>query len=298
MLIFFEKNCPSQHVGDFGPAEAGLIFAYLLKNQSIMTEKNHAFVDEVTENGITTIRFFHPKRNALPGKILADLADAITRAGGSPGRVVVLQSLDEGLPEGKTGTFCSGASFDELIAIRSEAEGLAFFSGFAKVINAMRKCPKLIIGRIHGKCVGGGVGLAAAVDLAIAVRGADVKLSELVVGIGPFVVGPAVERKLGLSAFSTLAIKAGDWQSGEWAFQNGLYAELHDSVESMDESIGRIARTLADSNPEAMRDMKRIFWQEAAGWDDLLMERAAVSGRLVLSDFTRQAIERFKQKSA
>jgi methylglutaconyl-CoA hydratase len=264
-----------------------------------MSDQFRASVQRVTENGITTVTFFHPKRNALPGNILTELAETIRLAGeDSASRVVVLKSLDAGLPEGKTGTFCSGASFDELIAIRNEAEGLAFFSGFARVINAMRKCPKLIIGRIHGKCVGGGVGLAAAVDIAIAVRGADVKLSELVVGIGPFVVGPAVERKMGLSAFSNLAINAGDWRSSEWALQNGLYAELHDTVPAMDEAVNRLARTLADSNPEAMKEMKHVFWQHASDWDNLLMDRAAISGRLVLSTFTRQAIERFKEKSA
>ncbi len=262
-----------------------------------MSDKTKAFVETKAENGISTVTFFHPKRNALPGAVLNELADSIRKAGeDSATRVVVLQSLDAGLPEGKTGTFCSGASFDELIAIKNEAEGLAFFSGFAKVINAMRKCPKFIIGRIHGKCVGGGVGLAAAVDLAIAVRGADVKLSELVVGIGPFVVGPAVERKMGFSAFSSLAIRAGDWQSSAWALQNGLYAELHDSIAAMDEAIARHARNLADSNPEAMSEMKRVFWEQASDWDTLLTERAAVSGRLVLSAFTRQAIEKFKEK--
>ena len=274
-----------------------LIFVASAIKLKIMFDTSRAFVNARSGNGISTITFFHPKRNALPGSVLNELAEAIRKAGeDSATRVVVLQSLDAGLPEGKTGTFCSGASFDELIAIRDEAEGLAFFSGFAKVINAMRKCPKFIIGRIHGKCVGGGVGLAAAVDMAIAVRGADVKLSELVVGIGPFVVGPAVERKMGFAAFSALAIRAGDWQSSMWALQNGLFAELHDTVAAMDEAIGRHARNLADSNPEAMGEMKRVFWEQASDWDTLLMERAAISGRLVLSDFTRQAIGKFKEK--
>jgi methylglutaconyl-CoA hydratase len=193
--------------------------------------------------------------------------------------------------------FCSGASFDELVAINSEAEGKAFFSGFAHVINAMRRCHKLIIGRIHGKAVGGGVGLISAVDYAIATDTATIKLSELAVGIGPFVVGPAVERKVGTSAFSQLAIDATEWRSAEWAKRNNLYAEVHHSVAEMDDAVAALANKLAHSNPEAMSELKKIFWKGTDHWETLLTERAAISGRLVLSDFTRNAISAFKSKS-
>ncbi|HNA02202.1 MAG TPA: enoyl-CoA hydratase/isomerase family protein, partial [Ferruginibacter sp.] len=194
-------------------------------------------------------------------------------------------------------SFCSGASFDELISIQTEAEGLTFFSGFAHVINAMRRCPKIIIGRIQGKCVGGGVGLASAVDYAIATDKADIKLSELAVGIGPFVVGPAVERKIGTSAFSALAIDATNWRNTEWARKKGLFAEVHESIENMDEAVYRLASTLAHSNPAAMAEMKKVFWKGTEHWDQLLPERAAISGRLVLSEFTRNAINKFKAKA-
>ena len=183
-----------------------------------------------------------------------------------------------------------------MTAIKNETEGLKFFSGFAHVINAMRACPKLIIGRIHGKCVGGGVGLAASVDYAIAAEGADVKLSELAVGIGPFVVGPAVERKIGTSAFSQLAIDATMWRNADWAKRKGLFAELHPNVGDMDESIKRLANTLMHSSPEAMMEMKKVFWKGTEHWDTLLLERAAISGRLVLSAFTKEAIEKFKTR--
>ena len=192
--------------------------------------------------------------------------------------------------------FCAGASFNELTQIENEKRGFEFFSGFANVINAMRKCPKLIIGRIHGKCVGGGVGLAAAVDYAIAVEGAEVKLSELSIGIGPFVVGPAVQRKLGLSCFSQLAIDATMWRNADWARRKGLYAELHSSAEGMDESIARLAHQLAHSSTEAMAEMKKVLWQGTEDWDDLLCARAEISGRLVLSHFTKEAIAKFKAK--
>lgn len=262
-----------------------------------MPANNQAFVNSNTQNGITVIEFFHPQRNSLPHYILMALSEAIENAGkDSATRVIILQSAEENLPDGKIGTFCSGASFDELMAIKNETDGLLFFSGFAMVINAMRACPKFIIGRIHGKCVGGGVGLAAAVDYAIALNGASVKLSELAVGIGPFVVGPAVERKIGNAAFSVLAIDAASWRDGTWAYQTGLYAELHNNVEQMDQAIEKLSTTLAASSPEAMAELKKVCWKGTDNWDSLLKERAAISGRLVLSDFTRNAIEAFKKK--
>ena len=192
--------------------------------------------------------------------------------------------------------FCAGASFDELLAIRTEEQGREFFSGFAHVINQMRKCPQLIIARVHGKCVGGGVGLAASADYCIALDKAEIKLSELAVGIGPFVVGPAVERKIGASAFSQLAIDATLWRNAEWAKRKGLFAEVHETFENMDESVRRLSHTLAHSSPEAMAQLKKIFWKGTEHWDTLLLERAAISGKLVLSEFTRNAINSFKVK--
>lgn len=251
----------------------------------------NGYVNVETHQGITTIEFFHPQSNSLPHRILTELANEIHDAGNDPHtKVIILRS-------GGEKAFCAGASFDELTQISDEKKGFEFFSGFAHVINAMRKCPRLIIGRIHGKCVGGGVGLAAAVDYAIAAEGADVKLSELAVGIGPFVVGPAVERKIGLSSFTQLAIDASMWRNADWARRKGLFAELHATVEGMDESIHRLSNTLAHSSPEAMRDLKRVFWQGTEHWDQLLFQRAEISGRLVLSEFTRNAIASFKAKA-
>jgi methylglutaconyl-CoA hydratase len=252
----------------------------------------NGYVSSETHKGITTIEFFHPQSNSLPRRILEDLANEVHTAGtDNDTRVIVVRS-------GGEKTFCSGASFDELSAIQDEKKGFDFFSGFANVINAMRKSPKLIIGRIHGKCVGGGVGLAAAVDYAIAVEGADIRLSELAVGIGPFVVGPAVERKIGNSAFSQLAIDASKWRNADWARRKGLYSELHPTVEGMDESIFHLANQLAHSSPEAMTELKRMFWKGTEDWDDLLCRRAEISGRLVLSSFTKEAIAKFKNKTA
>lgn len=248
------------------------------------------YVTSHTEHGITAIEFFHPKGNSLPARILDLLAQEIHYAGTHDSKVVVLKSVGEG-------AFCAGASFDELVSIKDDKEGMIFFSGFANVINAMRKCPKLIIARVHGKCVGGGVGIVAAADYAIAVKEAEVKLSELSVGIGPFVVGPAVERKIGISAYSQLAIDATLWRSSDWAKRKGLFAEVHQSVPEMDESIDRLATTLAHSNEQAMSELKKTFWKGTENWDTLLKERAAISGRLVLSDFTRKAIEIFKNKT-
>ncbi len=241
-----------------------------------------------TDQEIATIEFYHPAGNSLPGTILNDLAQHINNAGTDERvKVIIMRSAGEK-------TFCAGASFDELVAISNEAEGLQFFSGFAHVINAVRKCHKLVIGRVQGKAVGGGVGLAAACDYTLATEGASVKLSELAVGIGPFVVGPAVERKMGLSAFSQLAIDATQWRTAEWAKKHGLYAQIHNNIGELDEAVSSLANRLAASSPEAMRELKRICWQGTEHWDTLLAERAAISGRLVLSDFTRNAIQAFK----
>ncbi|MBK5273290.1 MAG: enoyl-CoA hydratase/isomerase family protein [Bacteroidia bacterium] len=249
-----------------------------------------AYIKRGLHKGITTIEFFHPQSNSLPGILLKELALAIQAAGkDSETKLIILRSAGDKV-------FCAGASFDELVAIKNEEEGLIFFSGFAEVINAMRTCPKFIIGRIQGKCVGGGVGLAAAVDYAIAMEGADVKLSELSIGIGPFVVGPAIERKIGLSAFSQLTIDAGSWRNAQWAGRKGLYTEVYSSVNEMDNSIFKLAETLMLSSPEALTEMKKIFWKGTEHWDTLLIERAAISGRLVLSDFTKKAIGKFKKK--
>lgn len=244
----------------------------------------------INDKGIASVEFGHPLSNSLPGKILRKLAESITELGKKEEvKVIVLRSSGEK-------AFCAGASFDELISIEDLETGKTFFSGFALVINACRTCPKLIVGRVQGKAVGGGVGMAAAVDYCLATRHASVKLSELAVGIGPFVVGPAVERKIGVSAMSQLAINATEWRTADWALRNGLYTDVFETEADMDEELDRLTNTLANSNPEAMQMLKQIFWQGCENWDQLLEERAGMSGKLVLSDFTRNAIHAFKKK--
>ena len=256
----------------------------------MLREISEGHVRTETHDGVTTIEFYHPQSNSLPGRLLDALTHEIHGAGNDPQtRVIVLRSAG-------AKTFCAGASFDELMAIENADQGFLFFSGFAHLINAMRKCPQFVIARIHGKCVGGGVGIAAAADYAIAVDGADVKLSELAIGIGPFVVGPAVERKIGISAFSSLSIDATMWRDAEWARKRGLFAELHSQTTELDESIDRLARTLAHSSPKAMALLKATFWKGTEHWDQLLVERAAISGRLILSESSRKAIYNFRKK--
>ena len=244
----------------------------------------------ISETGIATIEFGHPLSNSLPGKILQKLADTINSLGEkSEVKVIVIRSTG-------SKAFCAGASFDELISITDLKKGKVFFSGFANVINACRKSPKLIIGRVQGKAVGGGVGIASAVDYCFATKHADVKLSELAVGIGPFVVGPVIERKIGLSAMSQLAINASEWRTADWAFKRGLYADIFDTEEEMDIEIAKLAKQLSKSNPEAMSKLKSIFWEGTDHWDSLLSDRAEISGTLVLSEFTINAINSFKNK--
>lgn len=248
-------------------------------------------VTTMLDQGILTINFSHPAHNAMPGLQLARLTTAIKEAGEDEAvRVIILQS-------GGERTFCAGASFDELASISDFEEGKRFFMGFANVINACRTCPKIIIGRIQGKAVGGGVGIAAATDYCVGTSHAAVRLSELAVGIGPFVVGPVIERKIGNAAFRQLALRANDWCSAEWALEHGLFQEIYPDIETLDEAVHHLARQWANSNPEALAAMKSIFWQGTEHWDVLLAERAAISGKLVLSPFTVQAIASFKQKT-
>jgi len=242
-------------------------------------------------NGIGTITFFHPQSNSMPGAQLRNLAAEIEKLGKDASvKVIVLQS------EGDK-TFCAGASFDELISIKDIDTGLKFFSGFALVINAMRKAPKFVIARVQGKAVGGGVGIAASADYTFATDASSIKLSELAVGIGPFVVGPAVERKVGTSAFCQLTINATEWQTAQWAKEKGLYADVYNTFAEMDTHINTLAEKLANSNPEAMSMLKKIMWEGTENWDTLLIERAGMSGTLVLSEFTVNAINKFKAKA-
>lgn len=242
-----------------------------------------------TADGIATVTFGHPKGNSMPGALLKMLAVQIAAAGADPRvRVIVLRSAG-------TGPFCAGASFDELVAIDDVEAGTEFFSGFARVVLAMVRAPKFIVTRVHGKVAGGGVGLVAASDFSMAVGAASAKLSELAVGIGPFVVGPAIERKIGLAAFSAMAVDA-DWRDAAWCEHRGLYSRVYHDPSELDDGVNALASTLARSNPDAMARLKQVFWAGTEHWDVLLAERAMMSGTLVLSEFTRSAIARFKQK--
>lgn len=238
-------------------------------------------------NGIATVRFGHPKGNSLPGALLSRIASTIDTVASDPACTVITLRSHE------PGPFCAGASFDELKAIADPDAGKEFFMGFARVILAMRRCPKLIVTRVHGKAVGGGVGIVAASDYAMATAQASVKLSELAVGIGPFVVGPVIERKIGVGAFQALAVDATGWRDAAWAERHGLYAQIVDDAAALDEAVAALAGQLARSNPEAMRKLKQIFWEGTDDWDVRLEERAAMSGTLVLSTFTRNAIAAF-----
>ena len=243
-------------------------------------------------NGLGTISFMHPAGNSLPRRLLNALVQGIENLGNDPSiKAILLKS------EGDR-AFCGGASFDEFVAIENEAQGESFFMGFAQVINAMRLCPKFIIVRLQGKAVGGGVGIAAAADYCMATKHASIKLSELTIGIGPFVIGPAVERKMGTSAFTQLSINAGEWQTATWAKSKGLFNEVFETTEQLDAYIQHFAGQLLSYNPIAMQQLKEMLWEGTADWEALLQQRAKISGQLVLSDFTKRAMEKFKQKAA
>jgi methylglutaconyl-CoA hydratase len=241
------------------------------------------------EASIATIEFGHPASNSFPYTLLHELTQTIETVGHNPEVVVVV------LKSQGTAAFCAGASFDELVAVTNETEGKAFFSGFAHLINAMRKCPKIIVGRVQGKTVGGGVGIAAACDYVLASQEANIKLSELAIGIGPFVIEPAVSRKIGQTALVELSLAAGEWKSAAWAKEKGLYANTFESIEKLDEAMSQLTRQLILYNPEALVEMKKVLWEGTSHWDTLLLERAAITGKLVLSEATKIALAAFKK---
>ena len=246
-------------------------------------------IETIINGNIATLLFFHPSSNSFPSTLLQQLTDEInTLSKNDSVSIIILKSAG-------TGAFCAGASFDELLSVSNYEEGSRFFSGFANVINAMRKCPKLIIGRIHGKAVGGGVGLASACDYSFATTKSEIKLSEIAIGIGPFVIEPAVSRKIGKMAMSEMTLNPTAWKTSKWAFEKGLFSEVFETIEDLDIRLEEYTKELSSYNPDALLEMKKVLWEGTSHWDSLLYERAAISGRLVLSDFTKNALEKFKK---
>jgi methylglutaconyl-CoA hydratase len=246
-------------------------------------------IETIINEKIATLQFFHPSSNSFPSRLLQELTNEINSLSKNENvSIIVLKSQG-------TGAFCAGASFDELLSVSNFEEGSLFFSGFANVINAMRKCPKLIIGRIHGKAVGGGVGLAAACDYSFATLQSEIKLSEIAIGIGPFVIEPAVSRKVGKIAMSEMTLTPTLWKTSNWAFEKGLYSELFETIEALDLRLEEYTKEVSSYNNEALFEMKKVLWEGTNHWDTLLYERAAISGRLVLSDFTKNALNKFKK---
>lgn len=243
------------------------------------------------KNRIATVEFGHPASNSFPSELLNRLANEFDKLSIKNGvSVIILKS------EGER-AFCAGASFDELVAITNLKQGEIFFSGFANVINAMRRCSKLIIGRVQGKTVGGGVGLVAACDYVLATKMASVKLSEFTIGIGPFVIAPAVERKIGISGLAELTINATEWKTARWAKEKGLYACVLDNNLELDKEVEKLSKKIASYNPEALLEMKKTLWKGTKNWEKLLIERAKISGKLVLSEFTKNTLANFKKKN-
>jgi methylglutaconyl-CoA hydratase len=252
-------------------------------------ENSNGSLTTTIENKIATVEFGHPASNSFPRELLSRLTNELnTLSTNSDVSVIVLKSSG-------TAAFCAGASFQELLAVSNLEEATQFFSGFANLINAMRTCSKIIVGRIHGKAVGGGVGIAAACDYTLATTGSSIKLSELAIGIGPFVIELAVSRKIGKSAIAEMTLEASEWKSAIWANQKGLYAKVFETTAELDNETAVFANKLSKYNPEALFEMKKIFWEGTENWDSLLYERAQISGKLILSDFSKKALNQLKK---
>ncbi|MCX2678943.1 enoyl-CoA hydratase/isomerase family protein [Galbibacter sp. EGI 63066] len=253
------------------------------------TTRENGSLYTVIQNNIATVEFGHPASNSFPIELLDRLSNEFNKLSKNDDvHVILLKS------EGEK-AFCAGASFDELMQISNKEEGKVFFNGFARVINAMRTCGKIIVGRVQGKTVGGGVGLIATCDYAMAIESASIKLSELTIGIGPFVIAPALKRKMGIVALSELTLAATEWKNAYWAKEKGLYAKVFETISEMDKEIDTLTTNLSRYNPQALTNMKKVLWEGTENWDQLLTEKAEISGKLVLSDFTKEALEKFKK---
>jgi len=238
-------------------------------------------------DGIASIGFSHPQSNSLNSRLLKELTESINKlANDKTARVIVIRSDGDK-------SFCAGASFDEMLEIKDFKTGKEYFMQFVRLLNAMRNCPKIIIARVHAKAVGGGVGIAAASDYTMACNEASIRLGDLALGLGPFVVGPAIERKIGKTNFITMSIDA-DWHDAFWAKQAGLYTKVFANKNDLDEAVSGLAKKISLCSEEAITEMKKIFWHGTENWDSLLEERAEISGKLVLSDFTRNYMKNFK----
>ncbi len=240
------------------------------------------------EDGIGTIEFHHPKGNSLPSNLLKQLSEAIQRAGDDHSiKVIRLKS--------RGNTFCAGASFDELLAINSEEQAHKFFSGFGSLIESIKTCPKFVVAEVQGKAVGGGVGIIAACDYAIASENASIKLSELSIGFGPFVIAPAVIRKIGLSAFSTLTIDSTTWKTAAWGNEKGLFNEIVQDLNKLNSRTTKLCESLSNHSLEAMRQIKSTLWEGYEELNDIHKKRATLSGTLSQSELTQSILSGFKK---
>ncbi len=239
--------------------------------------------------GFARIVFAHPSHNSMPSGLLAELVRKIDEAAADPAvRAVLLRSAGDE-------TFCAGANLDELLAIEDEATGTDFFMGFANVILAMRRCPKPIVVAVQGKAIGGGVGIAAAADYTLGCKGAQVRLSELAIAIGPFVILPALIRKMGVSAASELCWDT-QWHDSRWAREHNLYQRVYAGPEELFREARLLAKRLAEHSPAATTRLKRSLWEGTDHWPEELARRAEITGQLVLTPEAKGALAKFKGK--
>lgn len=249
----------------------------------------NGFVQHTFNNNISEITFGHSKSNSLPGEILERLAETILEAGKSSDTKAILLKSD-----GEK-AFCAGASFDELLTIEDLETSQNFFGGFAKVLNAMRNCGKLVIVRVQGKTTGGGVGIACAADYCFATESAAMALTEINLGIGPFVIGPYVERKIGKSAYSAMSVDA-DFRSAEWCKNHDVYHSVSETIEEMDEKLQEFLGKLSERNSDALALIKKVSWEGTEHFDELMPERIHMSASLILEDSAKKNIASIKER--
>lgn len=233
---------------------------------------------------IGRIKFFHPKGNSLPSNLLDELVQAFEKSEKDPDiRVIVLES--------KGNSFCAGASLKELKKLKNIDETTSFFMGFADLLNTIRKMSKFVLAKVHGKVVGGGVGLVAVCDYAFATNAALIKLSELSIGLGPYVIEPAVSRKIGTTAFTQLSLDSAEWKSAQWGLENGLYAKCVTDKKALDQTVINNAERLSNYDQQSLRHLRKLHWKDTNNWESLLPKNAKITAKLALSDFTQNKIK-------
>jgi len=225
---------------------------------------------EVADHGVARVTLDRPERhNAFDEAMVADLDAAFRRVGAHPSaRVVILAARGP--------SFSAGADLEwmQRMAGASEAEGLADAMALAQMVRRLDALAVPTIALVQGRAFGGGVGLVAACDVALATPESTFRLSEVRLGLIPSVIAPYLVAAIGARAARRYALTAEEIGAHE-ARRLGLVHEVVGAA-AMEEEGRRLAETILRGAPRAQRDAKDLIRAVArAPLDDALLERTA-----------------------